>query len=171
MQKILVIGSPGSGKSTLARKISEILNLPCVYLDRLFWKPNWIETSKEEFDILLINELKKDCWIIDGNYNRTLPLRLKYADTVIWLDYPRTICVWRVFWRHGKIRPDMTEECGEKRNKEFFEFLKYIWNFPKNYRHDIKELLSQVDADVIIIRNNKELKKFESRISTIGEYK
>lgn len=169
MKKILVIGSPGSGKSTLSRKLSETFNLPCIYLDRLFWKPNWVETPKEEFDVLLQNELNKDCWIIDGNYSRTLPLRLKYADTVIWLNYPRIVCVWRVFWRHGKTRPDMTEECIEKRDKEFFEFLKYIWDFPKNNKKEIQELLSKTNAKIIIIHNNKELKDFINKISAVGE--
>lgn len=169
MKKILVIGSPGSGKSTLSRKLSEAFNLPCIYLDRLFWKPNWVETPKEEFDVLLQNELNKDCWIIDGNYSRTLPLRLKYADTVIWLNYPRIVCVWRVFWRHGKTRPDMTEECIEKRDKEFFEFLKYIWDFPKNNKKEIQELLSKTNAKIIIIHNNKELKDFINKISAVGE--
>lgn len=122
MKKIIVIGSPGSGKSTLARKLSKKLDIPCIYLDRLFWKPNWGKTPKKEFDKLLQNELEKESWIIDGNYNRTLPMRLKYADTVIWLDYPRIICVWRVWWRHGKKRVDMTDGCEEKRDKEFFEF-------------------------------------------------
>ena len=161
MKRILIIGSPGSGKSTLARKMSHSLNLPCIYLDRIFWKPNWIKTPKDEFDILLKNELEKDCWIIDGNYNRTLPLRLKYADAVIWLDMQRFICLWRVFWRHGKTRPDMTENCEEKRDKEFFEFLKYIWKFPKENRNAIEHLLSEYNGNVIIIRNNRELKKFE----------
>lgn len=161
MKRILIIGSPGSGKSTLARKLSHCLNLPCIYLDRIFWKPNWIKTPKDEFDILLKNELEKDCWIIDGNYNRTLPLRLKYADTVIWLDIPRIICLWRVFWRHGKTRPDMTENCEEKRDKEFFEFLKYIWNFPAENKVAIENILSEYNGNVIIIRNNRELKKFE----------
>lgn len=161
MKRILIIGSPGSGKSTLARKLSHGLNLPSIHLDKLFWQPNWIKTPKDEFDILLKNELEKDCWIIDGNYNRTLPLRLKYADTVIWLDLPRIICLWRVFWRHGKTRPDMTENCEEKRDKEFFEFLKYIWTFPAENKAAIEQLLSEYKGNVILIRNNRELKKFE----------
>ena len=164
MKRILVIGSPGSGKSTLSRKLSERLNIPCIHLDRLFWKPNWISTPKEEFDKLIQLELEKDSWIIDGNYKRTLNMRLKYADTVIWLDYPRIICIWRVWFRHGKTRPDMTENCEEKRDKEFFEFLKYIWNFKKEQNEIIQNMLSKNNIKTIIIHNDRQLKEFEESI-------
>ena len=164
MKRILIIGSPGSGKSTLAGRISAKLDIPCVYLDRIFWKPNWIETPKEEFDRLVQIELEKESWIIDGNYKRTLSHRLKYADTVIWLDYPRLICVWRVWWRHGKKRPDMTEGCEEKRDKEFFEFLKYIWDFSKEQKETIEKELSATDAEIIIVHNKKELRNLEKRL-------
>ena len=41
MQRIIIIGCGGAGKSTLARKLGEVLDLPVVHLDQLFWKPNW----------------------------------------------------------------------------------------------------------------------------------
>ena len=160
MKRILIIGSPGSGKSTLARKLSEKLGIPCVYLDRLFWKADWVQTPRDEFDKILKEELEKDCWIIDGNYKRTLEMRLKYADTVIWLDYPRIICLWRVWNRQGKPRPDMTENCIEKKDQAFFEFLKYIWTFKKEQNNKIETFLQKSNAKIMIIHNNKELRKF-----------
>ena len=165
MKRILIIGSPGSGKSTLARKLSEKLGLPCVYLDRLFWKPYWTQTPQDEFDVILKEELEKDCWIIDGNYKRTLEMRLKYADTVIWLDYPRIICIWRVWNRQGKARPDMTENCIEKRDRAFFEFLKYVWTFKNQQNRKIEELLRNSNVKTIVIHNNKELKNFIESIN------
>ena len=164
MKRILIIGSPGSGKSTLTRILSQKLGLPCVYLDRLFWKPGWIQAPQDEFDSALKRELEKESWIIDGNYKRTLEMRLKYADTVVWLDYPRIVCVWRVWKRHGKPRPDMTENCIEKTNKEFFDFLKYIWTLKKEQSKKIEELLHNSKADIFVIRNNKELKQFIKNI-------
>ena len=73
MERIIIIGCGGAGKSTLARKLGEVLDLPVVHLDKLFWKPGWVETSREEFDALLAMELAKDKWIMDGNFNRTMP--------------------------------------------------------------------------------------------------
>ena len=75
-QRILIIGCPGSGKSTLARRLSAQTGLPIVHLDALYWLPGWVERSREDFDALLQDKLEKPRWIIDGNYTRTLAMRL-----------------------------------------------------------------------------------------------
>ena len=74
-KRILIIGCGGAGKSTLARQLGKKLNLPVVHLDKIWWLPNWQNRTKEEFDILLKEELTKPCWIIDGNYQRTFEQR------------------------------------------------------------------------------------------------
>ena len=77
MQRILVIGCCGAGKSTFAKELSSKLNLPLVQLDRLFWKPGWSEQEEQIFADILQTELEPDKWIIDGNYLKSLPLRIK----------------------------------------------------------------------------------------------
>ena len=76
MRKVIVIGCPGAGKSTFARKLRDATNLPLYYLDMLWHKEDKTNISREEFDIKLNDILKKDKWIIDGNYLRTLEMRL-----------------------------------------------------------------------------------------------
>ena len=88
MLKIMIIGSPGAGKSTFSRKLRDITGLPLYYLDTLWHKPDQTNISKEEFDARLNEIIKKDKWIIDGNYQRTLETRLRECDTVFLLDYP-----------------------------------------------------------------------------------
>ena len=161
MKKILIVGSPGSGKSTLSKKLGKQLNLPVVHLDCLWLKEGWEERSREEFDTLLINELEKESWIIDGNYSRTLELRLKYADTVIFLDYNRFLCLWRVLKRvitnYGKVRDDVAEGCRERFG---WEFLKYVYKFNDEQREKIyKKLSTKSDIKVIIIKKRKDLQE------------
>ena len=143
MQKILIIGSPGSGKSTLASKLGDVLNLPVVHLDQLFWLENWTEKDKELFKQELLNHLKKDKWIIDGCFINTLPMRLEYCDHVILLNYPTLTCVWRVIKRvvknKGKTRPDMANNCPERFD---FDFLKYVFNFKRKKLKLVKDALS-----------------------------
>ena len=140
MQKIIIIGSPGSGKSRLSKILGEKLNLPVIHLDQLFWKENWVRVSDEVFRERLICELEKDKWILDGNFAKTLKLRLKYSDHVVFMNYPSWLCVLRVLKRvitnKGKTRPDMTEGCPERLD---IEFLKYVKNFKKLRLEQIKK--------------------------------
>lgn len=162
MRKIIIIGSGGSGKSTLARKLSKILNIKVYHLDMLLWKPNWIGVSREE-QIRIQNEiLKNDEWIIDGNYSRTIDLRINAADTIIFLDLPRIICLFRVFKRYFKYlhksRPDMVEGNKERIN---FDFLKWIWNYPKVIKPIIMNKLKDASNDkkILIMKSPKDIKR------------
>lgn len=102
MLKILVIGSPGAGKSTFARKLRNVTGLPLYYLDMLWHNPNRTNISREEFDARLSEIVKMEEWIIDGNYQRTLEMRLRECDTVFLLDYPLEICLLGAESRIGK---------------------------------------------------------------------
>lgn len=158
----MIIGCCGSGKTTLARKLSNKLNLPLIHLDKLNWRDNWQNISKEEFDDLLWAEVIKPTWIIDGNYERTIPLRLKYCDTVIYMDYSRISCLYgvikRVVMGYGKSRPDMGGYCPERFD---FDFIKFVWNFNKNNRKRYYDILSsKEDIQVIILRNRRQAAHF-----------
>jgi len=96
MKKIAIIGSPGAGKSTFARRIGEITGIEVFYLDQLFWKPGWVKTPRPEWIELQQRIVKGESWIIDGNYGATMDIRIQAADTVIFLDFPRRVCLWRL---------------------------------------------------------------------------
>lgn len=85
--KINVVGTSSSGKSTVSRKLSEILSIPYVEMDALFWGPNWEPTTFRELCEKLRLALNVDSWILDGNYTRTTPIKWENATTVIWLDF------------------------------------------------------------------------------------
>ena len=162
MERIIIIGCGGAGKSTLARKLGEVLDLPVVHLDKLFWKPNWVEKSNEEFDAPLAQELAKDRWIMDGNFNRTMPERIKRCDTIIYLDFSRFACLMgvlkRIITTYGKVRPDMGEGCPERID---LEFLKWVWNFNKNKRESYYKLLNEAEnVETIVLKNRRAVKLF-----------
>ena len=162
MERILIIGCGGSGKSTLARQLGEKLNLPVVHLDKLFWKPGWVESSKEEIDAKIMEEISKPLWIMDGYFNRTMPVRIKYCDAVIYLDFSRFACLRgvakRILTTYGKVRPDMGEGCPERID---WEFLKWVWNFNKNKREKYYRLLNETEGiEKIVLKNRRAVKKF-----------
>ena len=127
-KKILIVGCGGAGKSTLARKMGEAFGLPVVHLDRLWWLPGWVHREREEFDRLLTAELNKPAWIVEGNFSRTFPLRLQYADLCIYLDVDLDTCLEGIHARweqyRGRTRPDMTEGCEEQIDPEFEQWVR-----------------------------------------------
>lgn len=162
MERILIIGCGGSGKSTLARRLGEKLGLPVVHLDSIFWLPNWVERDRDEFDELVRQELVKDRWIMDGNFNRTLPERVKYCDTIIYLDFSRMACLMgvlkRIITTYGTVRPDMGAGCPERFD---LEFLKWVWNFNGNKREKYYRLLNETQGvETIVLKNRRMVKRF-----------
>lgn len=158
-KRIIIIGSGGSGKSTLAKKLGIMTGIPVIHLDKEFWKPNWVETPRDEWIEKQNNLIKDKEWIIDGNYGRTMELRFIVADTVIFLDINRWICIFRAIERWvtniGKTRTDMGEGCPEKID---FEFLKWIYSFPNKGRKKILSLVNKYSCkNIIILKNRKEI--------------
>lgn len=165
----MLIGSGGSGKSTLARQLGNILNIQVYHLDAIFWKANWESVSKEEQISIQTDLVKKDEWLIDGNYGGTLDIRMDAADTIIFLDINRTICTYRALKRmlkyRNKTRPDMGEGCEEKFD---FDFLRWIWNYPKMKRPDILRKLHDLpeNKQIIILKSKKDVQTFLEYLKT-----
>ena len=162
MERIMIIGCGGAGKSTLARQLGEKTGLPVVHLDQLFWHPGWVESTKDEIDGKILEELGKPRWIMDGNYNRTMPLRLEKCDTVIYLDFSRFACllgvVKRILTTYGTVRPDMAEGCPERFD---LDFLKWVWNFNKTKREKYYRLLNETEGiERIVLKNRRAVKRF-----------
>ena len=163
MQRVLIIGNAGGGKTTLAVKLGAALGLPVVHLDALFWKPGWESTPREEWRAQLTELVTRDAWVMDGNYDSSLDIRLPAADTVVLIDLPRRVCIWRVVTRWlthiGRTRPDMGPGCPEGVD---WEFLRWIWDFP---RDALPGILRRLDAltettRVYRLRSRREIDRF-----------
>ncbi len=162
MKRILVLGNSGSGKSTTANIIGEKLNIKAHHLDSYFWEPNWEHISKPELKELIKEIIKNDAWVIDGNYSSSLDIRLKEADTVVYLDFTTLTSLYRVVKRrimyHNKTRPDMGEGCNEKID---LDFLKWIIGFKRKNRPKLMRLIEEnFDGDIIFIKNKGEYNRF-----------
>ena len=169
MKRILIIGNGGSGKSTFAKKLHQKLNLELIHLDNLFWKPNWIQTPKLEWHNVVQELIQKEKWIIDGNFNSTLEMRIEKADTIIFFDMKRKTCLWNATKRiiKGKYfkveRNDITKGCNEKFDTEFF---RWIWNYNKKVRPHYLDLLNSLkdEKQVIIFRDYKDRDSFLTKL-------
>ncbi|HST57789.1 MAG TPA: hypothetical protein VLK84_03805 [Longimicrobium sp.] len=135
MRRVLVIGSSGAGKSVFAARLAERTGLPLVHLDALYWSPGWIKTPKDAWTRTVDELLARDAWVMDGNYAGTLDRRLAACDTVVFLDLPRTVCLWRAVKRrivhHRRARPDMRAGNHERLT---WQFIQWIWTYPAERR-------------------------------------
>ena len=160
MRRIIIIGCGGAGKSMLAVKLGKKLNIPVVHLDRLSWRAGWQNVSRDEFDSRLLEELARPEWIIDGNYYRTLPWCLELCDCAVYLDYPRIVCLWgvisRVVRNHGRTRPDMADGCPERMDGEF---LKWIWDYNRNFRTKLYDMLNSSGKRVVVLKSRREAQR------------
>jgi adenylate kinase family enzyme len=166
MNRIIVLGSSGSGKSTLARMVGESLNIEVIHLDYYYWQPSWIPTPEDEWLAKVKELLGRDRWVMDGNYPSSLELRLGYADTVIFIDESRWVCLWRCLKRfamhRGETRPDLGEGCPEKIDLDFF---KWIWNYPRDVKPKVASVLEQhSDKRVVWLRSSAEVNAFLAHI-------
>ncbi|HEY4553771.1 MAG TPA: topology modulation protein [Bacillaceae bacterium] len=167
MQRIMVIGvSAGAGKSTLARKLGKALKIDVYHLDTLFWKPGWVIAPTEEFTAEQEEIVRRESWIMEGNYSGTFHIRQERADTIIYLELPLYTCYFRVVKRWlthlGKTRPDMTAGCPEKLD---WEFIKFIGTTYHRRKRNMKQLLNDLQKpdsgkQVIILSGKREIGRF-----------
>ncbi len=158
LKKIIVIGSPGAGKSVFSKKLKDITNIKLYHIDMLYHKADGTHISKEELEEKLIEIFKEDSWIIDGNYQRTIEMRLKQCDTVFLLDFPTEICLEGAKSRIGKKRKDLPW-IEEKLDEDFKQV---IINFSKEKLPRIYELLDKYkdNIDINILNSREEADNF-----------
>ena len=106
-KRIIILGPSGSGKSTFSRKLHDLLSLPLIHLDNIWWKEDKTHITRKQFDQKLEEILQGEKWIIDGDYSRTYEVRFKACDTVIFLDYDKKSCLAGISERIGKKREDI----------------------------------------------------------------
>jgi adenylate kinase family enzyme len=165
VQRIAIIGPGGAGKSTLARALGAKLDLPVIHLDRLFWLPGWVEPDREEWAALNRELVQGDRWIIDGNYGGTMEIRLAAADTVVFLDLPPLLCMWRTIRRRrrGAHRPDLPDYLDEREGvRDELRFLAWIWNYRRTRRPTVQERIARHGAGkaVHVLRSRGDVRRF-----------
>lgn len=171
MKRILILGSSGAGKTTLAKRLHDCLSLPIIHLDQHFWKPGWERPINFEWEKTVDDLAKKDEWIMDGNYRKSLEKRLPFADTVILLDFSRWTCLWRILKRRIKNnRQDYLEGCKERINLEFLIWI--LWKFPHSSKGQILKRLKEVENEkrVYILTSNTDVENFMNSMGNNAQH-
>jgi len=160
MRRILVIGCPGGGKTTFASKLGERLSIPVHHLDKYFWRENWTPAPQDEFRGILHTLMQEPRWIIDGNYARTIDVRIPFADTIILFDFSKILNLWRslkrFFQNLGRVRPDMG---GGNKERLEWKHTKFIITFPRKAFAEKVATLAK-GKNLIVLHNPREAQDF-----------
>jgi adenylate kinase family enzyme len=168
MRRVLVLGSGGAGKSTLAARLAECTGLPLIHLDAIYWSPGWVEAPKDEWRKTIERVVTSEAWIIDGNYSGTMEMRLAAADTVIFIDRSRLLCLWRILLRRiqyqQRPRPNMSPGCPERLN---WEFICWIWNYTSREKPALIQRLAMLRADqrLVTLQSDRDLDDFVASVT------
>ena len=148
--RVNVIGTTASGKSTFARKLAEVSDAPYVEMDAIYWGADWHEPSDGEFFSKLESSISSSSWILDGNYSRTLHIKWKEVQTIIWLDYSFSRTIYQSISRALKriyFKTELWPNTGniETLSKMFSKDSIILWclkNYWKNKRQ-FKSLMNK----------------------------
>jgi len=113
MRRVAVVGSSGVGKSTVSEALAAALDVEVIELDALMHGPNWTPTPTSEFRssvsaAIEAADMSSGGWVVPGNYRNVADIVQGRADTIVWLDLPRRVSMWRLLKR--SIRRGVTRE-------------------------------------------------------------
>ena len=162
MKKVIIIGCPGSGKTTFAEKLCKKTGIPLYHLDAIWHKPDRTHIPREEFDAQMREIFDEESWIIDGNYSRTIEMRLMECDTAFLFDLPTEVCLQGATERLGKRRYDMPwidTELDSKLRLEIESFaekkLSIVYNLLEKYRQN---------REIVIFKSREEADKYLNEV-------
>ena len=152
MRRVVIIGPGASGKSVLARQLGEITGLPVIELDKIFWQSGLVETPRHQWVELQQKLVRENEWIMDGDLGPydAIEVRLRAADTIIFLDFSFLRCAWRAV----------------RRSRERVDF----WLWLLKYRWESRPLLIKAiashapTATVKLLRNPEAVARFVAEV-------
>jgi adenylate kinase family enzyme len=166
MDRIAIMGCGGSGKSHLARAIGTTLGIAPTHLDALYYDADWKPLDKDVFADLQRGLVTAPQWIIDGNYASSLPIRLRAADTVVFLDLPGWACLWGILQRRLRHGGGQHQTIGVY-DRITWDFVRYIISYRRKMAPRVRALIAEHagDAEVVILRSRRATRRYLAKVS------
>src|SRR5437879_10479674 len=152
MKRLVILGRGASGKSTLAARLGEITGLMVIELDKVFW-PGLVATPRDQWVVVQEGFVAEEGWIIDGDLGPydVVEVRLRAADTILFLDFSLLRCAWRAIRR--------THERAD------------FWRWLLAYRFQSRPILMKAianhaaSAELHILRDPEALRRFVADVA------
>lgn len=174
MRRIVVLGTSGSGKTTLAGALARRLGLSHIELDALHWNPNWVSTPADELRTRISRAIdaSPQGWTVCGNYRVANERIWREADTIIWLDYPMTIVMYRVTLRTLRRAICRTELWNGNRERVLVQLFTrdslFLWviNTWRKRRRDYPKELAQLRRRGVRVFRFRDPRQTEAWLNT-----
>lgn len=165
MKKVAIVGCGGSGKSYLARELGRILDAPVTHLDAAFYDDEWNELPMDGFTALQRELVAQPKWVIDGNYNSTLQIRLEACDTVVLLDVSTVAALYGIFSR--QIRHGAGHKGNGVHNRIHWGVIKYVATYRRKMRPRVMAKIEEFAsdrADVVLLANRRQTRRWLRKV-------
>jgi adenylate kinase family enzyme len=133
--------------------LGEITGLPVVELDKVFWQPGLVATPRDHWIAIQERLVAEEEWIMDGDLGLydVVEIRLRSADTILFLDFSLLRCVWRAI----------------QRSRERLDFWRWLLAYRWQGRPVLMEAIAKhaVHADLHVFRNPAALRRFVAEIA------
>lgn len=174
-RKIAIIGFAGSGKSTLATQLGNSLGIEVFRMAEIMWGPNWVRLTNSEWKDNINKIIQKDSWIIDGKASRNVrgivyDIEFPKADLIIFLDLPKSLCLWRIFKRAtqytGKHKPELSFQYPQS-FRGFLSQMKRSWrNFDEDRLFNLRKL-QKYSEKTLILKDSQDIVNFLAKVNGV----
>ena len=164
--KVAIVGCGGSGKSYLARELGKILEAPVTHLDAAFYDDEWNALPMDKFAELQRELVAGPRWVIDGNYNSTLQIRLESCDTVVLMDVSTISALYGIFSR--QLRHGAGHKGNGVHNRIHWGVIKYVATYRRKMR---PRVMSKIDefassrSDVVLLANRRQTRRWLQQVT------
>ena len=125
-----------------------------IELDRIFWQAGLTPTPRDQWVVIQQKLVAGDRWIIDGDLGPydVIEVRLRAADTIIFLDFPLLLCAWRAM----------------RRSHERFDFWRWLLGYRYKSRPILRAAITKhaANAELHVFQNPRALRRFVADIAT-----
>ncbi|MFD8645095.1 MULTISPECIES: topology modulation protein [Streptomyces] len=166
MKKVAIVGCGGSGKSFLARELGRILDAPVTHLDAAFYDDEWNALPLDKFANLQRELVAQPRWVIDGNYNSTLQIRLDACDTVVLMDVSTVAALYGIFSR--QIRHGAGHKGNGVHNRINWGVIKYVATYRRKMRPRVMSKIEEFAsgrAEVVLLTSRGQTRRWLRKVA------
>ncbi|SDG84046.1 hypothetical protein SAMN05421505_108212 [Sinosporangium album] len=165
MNRVAVVGSGGSGKSHVARELGRLLQAPVTHLDAVYFDDEWNTLPPEKFEAAQRELVSEPSWVIDGNYNSSLHVRLEACDTVVIMDVSTPAALWGILSR--QVRHGAGQHQQGVYNRIHWGVVRYVATYRRKMRPQVLAKISQYGTgkQVMFLNSRAQTKRWLQQLA------